>query len=112
MIVEDTGVTGYCPMGCGQTLFVGSGGYVTCSWVDCPRPDAVAELLSERETEHIVVLEEGTFSIQHPLRERLDGDLFTCSLHEWLSEQDGPPEEPGRYRVREPYGDSLWERLR
>ena len=111
MIVEDTGIAGYCPMGCGQTLFLGSGGRITCSNHGCSRSDAVDELLAERETEHIVLLEEGTFSIQHPLRERLDGALFECSLHEWLSSQDGPPEAPGQYRVREPYGDSLWERL-
>lgn len=35
---------GQCPMGCGDTLFVGSGGYVTCSWHKCPNPTAVADL--------------------------------------------------------------------
>lgn len=111
MIVEDTGVAGYCPMGCGQTLFLGSGSQIRCSNHGCPRPDAVDELLADRETEHVVVLGEATFSIQHPLRERLDGALFECQLHEWLSEQDGPPEGPGQYRVSEPYGDSFWEPL-
>ena len=38
-------VAGYCPMGCGQTLFLGSGGYVTCSWVECPEPDVASTLL-------------------------------------------------------------------
>jgi hypothetical protein len=106
------GVAGYCPMGCGQTLFVGEGGHITCSWAHCPHPEAVDELLADRETEHVVQIDAGTFSIQHPLRERLGGILFDCRLHEWLSEQDGPPEEPGyRYRAREPYGDTVWERL-
>ncbi|TKJ24377.1 hypothetical protein A6V29_04940 [Blastococcus sp. CCUG 61487] len=98
-------------MGCGQTLFVGDGGHVTCSYALCPRSDAVDEILADRETEHVVVLAEETFSVQHPLRERLDDELFTCPLHEWLQQQDGPPEAPGRYRVREPYGDSIWEPL-
>lgn len=38
-------VVGRCPMGCGETLFLGSGGYVTCSWVECPQPDAASDLL-------------------------------------------------------------------
>lgn len=104
-------VQGYCPMGCGQTLFLGSGGYVTCSLDKCPRPDAASDILGEPETEHIVLLEPGTFSIQHPLKERLDGDLFKCGLHSELSDASGPPSMPGRYRV---YGQALaahWERL-
>lgn len=38
-------VKGRCPMGCGETLFLGQGGYVTCSWRDCPEPDAASRLL-------------------------------------------------------------------
>ena len=38
-------IRGKCPMGCGETLFVGAGGHITCSWVDCPRPDAADALL-------------------------------------------------------------------
>lgn len=93
-------VPGYCPMGCGETLFAGAGGYITCNYLDCPRPDAVSVLLADPETEHIVVVEPDTFSVQHPLRERLNGDLFTCGLHAWLTDQDGPPRKPGRYRVK------------
>lgn len=38
-------VTGCCPA-CGwTTLFLGEGGYVTCSRVDCPQPDAASTLL-------------------------------------------------------------------
>lgn len=40
-------VQGRCPA-CGlTTLFVGDGGYITCSNVDCPRPDLVNELIGE-----------------------------------------------------------------
>ena len=42
-------VDGYCPMGCGPTLFLGEGGYVTCSWHACPNPSAVADLLEDRQ---------------------------------------------------------------
>lgn len=102
-------VQGYCPMGCGETLFLGSGGYITCGYVECPRPDAATDILAERETEHIVLLESRTFSIQHPLKERLDGELFLCNLHDELTNIGGPPRLPGKYRV---YGAGIghvWE---
>lgn len=103
-------VQGYCPMGCGKTLFLGSGGYITCSLDKCPRPTAVADLLEDPEHEHIVRLGEADFDIQHPMRERLDGELFRCDLYGRLSALDGPPAQPGRYRVH--VGDRLvWERL-
>lgn len=98
-------VKGYCPMGCGRTLFLASGGYVTCSWHTCPNPSAAADLLLDAETEHVVHLEAKTFSIQHPLRERLNGDLWECGLHARLAALDGPPATPGRYRVH--VGDRL-----
>lgn len=90
---------GYCPMGCGATLFVDAGGFVTCSYVHCPRPDAVAELLRDWETEHVAELREDEFTLRHPLRERLDDGLFACKLHARIAALDGPPRTPGRYRV-------------
>jgi hypothetical protein len=83
-------VQGYCPMGCGTTLFLGKGGHVTCAFIDCPDPTAADAILSDRETE------------------RLNGELHECRLHEWLSEQGWPPIAPGRYRVtvHEPDGYS------
>lgn len=41
-------VRGICPMGCGETLFLGAGGYVTCSWIDCPDPAAASDLLAKQ----------------------------------------------------------------
>ena len=102
-------VAGYCPMGCGQTLFLGSGGYVTCSLDVCPRPDAAADLLDDPEAHHIVKLVDSRFTVRHPLRERLDDELMRCSLHEWLVGLSGPPRRPGTYRVRTPVvGPSKW----
>ena len=97
-----TKVVGYCPMGCGETLFLGDGGYITCALLRCPRPDAATVILDDGEVHHIVSVEESAFAVQHPLRERLDGDLFRCSLHGWLTEQSGPPKTPGTYRVLAP----------
>lgn len=39
-------VKGICPRGCGPTLFLGDGGYVTCGWHACPEPDAASTRLS------------------------------------------------------------------
>lgn len=95
-------VMGFCPMGCGATLFLGEGGHVTCSFVECPAPDAVDRLLADRDTEHIVRFDEQGFSMQHPLRERLDGALLDCTLHARLrAEPEMPVPEPGVYRVVE-----------
>lgn len=96
-------VVGFCPMGCGQTLFLGSGGYVTCSWAECPNPSAVADLLDDSETEHIVQLDAHCFTVRHPLRERLGDFLMDCQVDDYLADvgRGGPPWAPGRYRVRE-----------
>jgi hypothetical protein len=104
---------GQCPMGCGDTLFVGSDGYVTCSWHKCPNPSAVADLLLDHAIpNHIVVLGPTAFHILHPLRERLLGELFDCPLHEHLNTLSGPPRQIGRYRVIEQgdVGRWLWVR--
>lgn len=110
MAMTSHGVQGYCPMGCGQTLFLGEGGHITCSYGMCPNPSAVDEILADRETEHVVRLNRTNFDVQHPLRERLDGELFDCGMHAAIAACVGPPEEPGHlYRVRA--FDEPWERL-
>lgn len=43
-------VQGYCPMGCGRTLFLGEGGYVTCSYVECPQPHRASRYLDDMAT--------------------------------------------------------------
>ncbi len=104
-------VRGHCPMGCGETLFVAAGGWLTCSWHKCPYPTAVADLLEHRETEHVVQLGETSFDVQHPLRERLNGDLFRCDVHARIAAL-GPPRRPGLYRVSLlPCGDWGWSEL-
>lgn len=111
-------VNGNCPMGCGATLFLGVGGYITCSYQGCPNPLAVHDILAEEETEHIVTIRYDNFSILHPLRERLGSQIDDCALHAYMSGLSGPPSRPGKYRVREttslkaPAGDAYaWERL-
>lgn len=97
-------VQGRCPMGCGETLFLGEHGYITCSWESCPNPSAASTLLIEHTNDwHDVSLgDEGSFLIAHPIRERIEGSLATCPLHadiKFFIEQ-GMPIAAGVYRVR------------
>jgi hypothetical protein len=91
-------VSGECPMGCGRTLFLGEGGHVTCSLLGCPNPGGVDELL-HLDHEHYAVLDEQRFTVEHPARERIDGNMHDCPLHVYLRQLDGAPMKPGRYRV-------------
>jgi hypothetical protein len=103
-------VQGYCPWCGSKSLFLGSGGYITCSVGDCTNPSAASDILGDRETEHVVVLGEVNFTIRHPLRERLDDALLSCDLHSTLQDSDGPPKRPGTYRVRDVAGRWVWTR--
>ena len=40
-------VKGVCPACDTEHLFLGAGGYVTCGYERCPRPDLVSDLLIE-----------------------------------------------------------------
>lgn len=107
-------VQGYCPMGCGQTLFLADSGNITCNYRSdtdgCPQPDAASMLLEDRETEHIVELREDGFTIRHPLRERLNDDLLSCDLHTYISYLPPAGRRPGRYRARyNPAGVGTWQ---
>ena len=97
--MDSNRIEGYCPMGCGETLFRGAGGGITCSYLQCPDPTAVDTILSERETEHVVVIDADGFTIKHPLRERVHGELFECGLHAYMAALGGPPQRHGRYRA-------------
>jgi hypothetical protein len=98
-------------MGCGRSLHRHLGGAIRCYDASCPRPAAAAEILADSETEHIVLLEEDTFTIRHPLRERLDDALMECALHELVAGTGAPSGPPGRYRVTMQDGGWAWERI-
>jgi hypothetical protein len=102
-------IPGYCPMGCGRTLFAAVGGHITCSYIHCPRPTAVDDLLEDQETDHLVTFDVTGFTVRHPLRERLDDALMSCRLHEFCAGLDGPPALPGLYRVAPRFdGSGRW----
>jgi hypothetical protein len=47
--ITDGTVQGRCPA-CGhEVLILGEGGYVTCSLLDCPDPEAATKLLERTE---------------------------------------------------------------
>lgn len=91
-------VQGRCPA-CGWVgLFIGDGGHITCSQVDCPNPSAAGEILADGETEHLVTFTEEGWTIRHPLRERIGDQLETCDMND-VRALSGPPRELGTYRV-------------
>lgn len=100
-------------MGCGETLTLKEGRVRCCMADQCQDPDAVDKLLADEETEHIVIfLGERRFSLQHPLRERIDGELHNCQLHRWLVTNAAPVESPGKYRVSVHHPDGYSESYR
>lgn len=108
-------IRGYCPMGCGQTLAVwvlaDGKSFIDCLAANCQRPRAVDELLADPETEHTVRLRVHDFNVKHPLRERLDGDLFDCPMLPVIAGADVPYPPTGLYRVRDNDGILEWELL-
>ncbi len=101
-------VRGRCPA-CGGPGLVVLNERLECSLPRCPRPTAAGELFADGETEHVVLLDERGFSIQHPLIERLDGALMHCTLHQALRALEGPPAAPGYYRVTRTAGVDGWD---
>lgn len=91
-------VRGYCPMGCGETLIL-DGARIKCSDFACSNPEAVHLILDNSETEHVVRIDEDDFSVKHPLRERIEDDLFECTVFRKIALMDHPYQEPGIYRV-------------
>lgn len=73
-------IKGFCPMGCGRTLHVKEEGAVYCGWPGCPNPEAAGLMLMEKETEHVGILHDSTFTLKHPVRERISGDIMSCQL--------------------------------
>src|SRR5690349_15912825 len=98
MILDIRGV--FCPMGCGETLHLMQAGVIRCLAGGCPQPAAAQKILANRETEHLVTFGADSWTVTHPLRDRL-GDLPSCPVHEACNRLGGPPGGiTGRYRAR------------
>lgn len=110
-------VYGWCPMGCGETLFLAAQGVVECVKVDCPDSLAVTALLADREMEHVVTFQGDGWQAKHPIRERIADELLSCPIGDAVKIMiqhgvDGLPEDlvhHGIYRVyRSPIGPGGW----
>lgn len=108
----DKDIRGFCPMGCGETLFRGTGGHITCWALKCPNPSAVDKILADPQVGHIVRTDEFDFAIQHPLAERIGGSLFDCELERFLTGLATSPQPPGFYKVTGTGTDWFWKFLK
>ncbi len=112
-------VNGRCPMGCGYTeptldttLALTEGGDIVCLAPQCPQPRAIAAMLRDGETAHIVVMDLFNYKLKHPLSERVHDQLFECAASNYLDELPGPPVRPGTYRMYpDDEGEWMWELL-
>lgn len=65
-------------------------------------------LIESGGDEHVVRIFDGMYTVQHPLGERFEGDLFECRIADAVG-MFMAGEDDGRYRVRQ-NGDVLeWE---
>ena len=90
-------VAGHCPM-CGHDLMLNAALQIECRNIECPDEDAVHKLLQDTERTHIVTVEDDRFHVKHPLRERINDEILTCTIHERLTTLPKQP-KPGSYRV-------------
>lgn len=110
-LIERRRVTGLCPMGCGDTLYLAAKGVLECTSPICPDPDAATAILLDPETEHLVRLEGDGWSCRHPIRERLANELLSCGVGDAVQIMLRWPGgvRDGTYRVmRSPVGPGGW----
>lgn len=63
-------VAGYCPACRSRSLFVGSGGYITCGLIGCPNPTAVCDALESPDIGRQLVAGANVLHVQD-VREQL-----------------------------------------
>lgn len=89
----------YCPS-CGEATLDVVERVIVCTSSTCERPMAASEILAQAEEKyHVVTVTETSFTIMHPLNERLDNKLHECDLHRQLQGMPGPPGPPGKYKA-------------
>lgn len=93
-------IAGHCPACARRTLFAGHEGNIICTHALCPDPTVLTELLDQRRPErHVAWFDEEDWTLEHPLRCRIDG-LADCEVHAAKVDLAGPPAEGlGRYEV-------------
>jgi len=85
MIPEDSHVAGFCPYGCGEKLYL-CDGRILCRDIDCPNEEGLHRILMNTVAGHTINFQDdaycGSYSVVHPLRERIDNELLTCCIEE------------------------------
>lgn len=79
-------VQGHCPACHRESLFLGSGGYVTCARIECPEPDAASTLLEQQPNTTSITIDP------------VVPDLTVTKLAHWAPACDGGrhyPPHPG-----------------
>lgn len=85
-------------MGCGQTLHLSANtSMIMCLDPACPDQGAAQKILSDPQSEDVVIFGADSFTVRHPLKERL-GDLVACPVHSACSMLPGAPGS-GAYRA-------------
>lgn len=68
-----------CPR-CGGGMFVGSGGYITCSFIECPNPD-FTEVYTQMYKSQLA-MRSSAKEPPHPLKTaRSKKNVFTCKIY-------------------------------
>ncbi|QPX62171.1 hypothetical protein PBI_INDLOVU_56 [Mycobacterium phage Indlovu] len=123
MKVSPPVVAGYCPA-CGghDTLRLQPGmGIIKCAAPDCPDPEALSDLIDPPEgmhiRDHLVKLTRDGITVQHPMIERIEGELFGCAIAQAIIDAGRSPLEEGTYAVQvtdlaDHPNDWNWERIR
>ena len=107
-------IEGHCPA-CGRNSLFAAAGQITCAYKACPEQGAAHRILSDSETLHITrIHRDETFTVRHPLIERLDDRMMECQLVSVLQHvlHYSPTQpEPGDYRVALVHDGTVhWER--
>lgn len=86
-------VIGFCPACGSPELSLLDTGHLHCGNVDCVQRTAPHQLLQDSETDHIVRIETHwpeahrlSYTLRHPLIERLGDGIMSCHLANWLDE--------------------------
>jgi hypothetical protein len=98
-------VQGHCPACGSSSLFLGHGGYVTCSRIDCPQPQAASQMLGygvPAEYPH----QDGDVTVLGPeIFASSNGDVICWKGENYTRQPATPAPTDDR---RQQYTDALW----
>jgi len=75
---------------------------VHCWNILCPDPKAVWKILNRPDTDHVAWFGQHGWTLQHPLKERVDDKLASCPATAWMQRHiPAEADRPGLYRMTE-----------